>query len=450
MIELAMTPCRAGLPFGCDAVEHVLVRVAQRRPIVPGASKRLPLNLALVIDKSGSMAGRPLEEAKRCAAMVLDTLAETDRLAIVAYDDRAEVYFPSALVKDKAPIRTAIETIRSGGSTNLHGGWLAGATEVAQFAVDGAITRILVLSDGRANRGVVDPVMIARHCGEMAAQKVTTSTYGLGEAFNEDLMTEMARAGQGQSHYGRTADDLSDPFMQELDMLRAIVARDIRLRLRPVNGVRVTVLNQYPFETTAGAYRLPDLAEGGEVWALLRLEVDGTVMPELGSALRLMSADLSYMDHDGRDEASGSVDLTLGTFAPSVHDAMEKDQQVLARLRQVTVAGLAEEARQAALARDWQQVDALTARMLDEAGSDDWVIKSVRVLRELASARDLPSFSKEAHYKSNRFRNRMSRPEGESMTWSEAEEATAPSYLRKKIEEGRRFDGRPNDEKNNS
>jgi len=439
MIEMTIIPCRAGLPFGGDTSQHVLVKVTQRGSLGSAPPRRLPLNLALVIDRSGSMAGRPLEEAKRCGSMVLDALDEADRLAIVAYDQRAEVCFPSVLVTDKAAIRASIDSIRSGGSTDLHGGWVAGAGEVVQFAVDSGVSRVLLLSDGCANVGVTAPSVITRHCGEMAAQKITTSTYGLGAGFNEDLMTEMARAGQGQAHYGRTADDLSDPFLQELDMLRALVARDLRLHLTPASGVRATVLNRYQFEELHGTFRLPDLAEGAEVWALVRLDIDEGAMHELGSTVRLVSASLSFMGSDGGYQKCDPVESELNVVSPDVHDAMSADDQVVARLREVTVAGLADEARLAARRRDWDRVDVLTTRMLEEAGNHEWVIRSVNSLRAFARDRDLESFSKEAHYKSNTFRNRMSRPDDASTEWSEAEEAMAPSYLRKKTEEGRRF-----------
>ena len=255
--DLILTPRRPALLAGFDNRLDLLVRL--RAPEPPATAGRARLNLALVIDRSGSMAGEPLEEAKRCALHVVDRLAPTDRLALVAYDHRAELLAPARPVDDRAALRRAVSAIDDRGATDLHAGWLAGAEAIAPFAAPGATSRVALLSDGRANRGVTDPGVILARCRELAAAGVTTSTYGLGPAFNEELMIGMARVGGGSSYYGRTAADLLDPFAEELDLLAALHGRGPSLWLAPAGGVRAEVLNGHP-ELSPGVWRLPDLA----------------------------------------------------------------------------------------------------------------------------------------------------------------------------------------------
>lgn len=120
MIDIECLPERNGLWAGTDSVLEVLVRLSAR---VEGGGlpvrERAPLNLALVIDRSGSMHGRPLEEAKRCAARMVDRLGLRDRVAAIAYDDRADVIVPSQPVTDPARIKAGIQAIEVAGSTAL-------------------------------------------------------------------------------------------------------------------------------------------------------------------------------------------------------------------------------------------------------------------------------------------------------------------------------------------
>ncbi len=128
---VVLTPRRAGLRPGQDNTVEVLVRIQAPDALSGHAAERPPQALALVIDRSGSMQGRPLTEARRCAEYVVGKLRPTDAVSLVQFDNRVQRLWPAVPLGDGAPLRAAIAAIHSGGNTHLHGGWREGADTLA-------------------------------------------------------------------------------------------------------------------------------------------------------------------------------------------------------------------------------------------------------------------------------------------------------------------------------
>lgn len=193
---VVLVPRRPGLKAGTDNVVEVLVRIQAPAAPIGHVAERPPQALSLVIDRSGSMAGRPLEEARRCAEYVIGKLRPTDAVSLVQFDNRVQRLWPAVSLGDGAPLRAAIAGIQSGGNTHLHGGWREGADTLSDVAGQG-LKRVILLSDGQANEGLTEPAAIAAQCAEWAAKGITTSTYGLGiRPHPARLCTPIAQRGQ--------------------------------------------------------------------------------------------------------------------------------------------------------------------------------------------------------------------------------------------------------------
>jgi Ca-activated chloride channel family protein len=332
---VALTPRRAGLCAGQDNVAEILVRI-QAPDAPPGhAAQRPPQALALVIDRSGSMAGRPLDEAKRCAEYVLGKLRPSDAAALVQFDNRVERLWPATALGDGVAQRAAIAGIDAGGNTNLHGGWSEGAQALAATAGQG-LKRVILLSDGQANEGLVDAAEIAARCAALAAQGVTTSTYGLGNSFNEDLMVAIARAGRGNHYYGDTADDLMEPFQQELELLGNLCLRELRLTASVPDGFAVEVANQLP--PAANGWQLPDLAWGAEAWAVLRVKAPAAALPPVGQLCTLLRVAVAGQSLEGEAVALERTGLALPVMTSANFDGLVDDELVTRRLIELAAA----------------------------------------------------------------------------------------------------------------
>lgn len=190
--QVLITPLKPALIQGLAQKLPVLVRV--QAPDLDPALKveRKPYHLSLVIDRSGSMSGEPLHEALRCARYIIDQLDATDIASLVVFDDRVKVLAEAAPVGDRKHLHGALARVHSGGSTNLHGGWQSGMQSLLPRAAEAALARVILLSDGNANVGeTTETDAIATLCADATQKGITTSTYGLGRSFNEELMVEM-------------------------------------------------------------------------------------------------------------------------------------------------------------------------------------------------------------------------------------------------------------------
>ncbi len=380
MVEFTLRAQRPALVSGYDNEIHVMAKlIAPQVPDKP--QKRKSLNLSIVIDRSGSMDGVPLEEAKKCAAMIIESLNEEDRVSIVTYHDHVDIVVPSTRVINKRDILSAIRKISSAGLTALHAGWLAGAEQVAQFKTSNSINRVLLLSDGAANVGLTEIKDISIQCAELAETGVTTSTYGLGRHFNEELMIEMAKSGCGHGYYGETAEDLEDPFREEFELLTNTVATDLEIFIEYPGFIEIELLNSY--KGTDPRWKMPDLAYGGEAWALFRLSIKEKNLNDCRKKDILRSS-ISYIDLNGKKKKTEVQVIRLEPINENAFAALAEDKDIKSRILELKAASLQDKAREAANREDWEQVDLIIRQAHMEAGQNDWVRESLTSLERYA------------------------------------------------------------------
>jgi len=430
---IVLTPRRAGLCTGKENVVEVLVRI--QAPDAPNGheAKRPTQAVALVIDRSGSMSGRPLEEAKRCAEYVLGKLRPTDAVSLVKFDNRVQRLWPAAPLGDGVPQRAAIAGIHAGGNTNLHGGWKEGADTLTDLAGLG-LKRVILLSDGQANEGVTEPEAIAAQCTEWAAKGITTSTYGLGNSFNEELMVAMARSGGGNHYYGDTAEDLMEPFQQELELLGNLCLRDLRLSATAPDGFSVDVVNQFP--PVEDGWRLPDLAWSAEAWAVLRVKVPAGALPPLGQLCSVLRVSVAGASLEGDPVHLERCGLSLPVMSSAAYDNLADDELVTRRLVELAAAEALMAMRSAAAAGDWALVD----KQLEEASrrfaGNGWVAAMLEAMRSIAASRERERAMKEMMYSSSKLRSRLAAKD-ENVSLCASEAMSTPAYLRRKPSQGK-------------
>jgi Ca-activated chloride channel family protein len=287
---------RARLAAGREQTVDVLVRIIPPGLGHDGASRRR-LNLGVVLDRSGSMHGAKMGRAREAAGYCVEQLLSVDRLSVVIFDDVVEVLIPSGPVEDKAGLKRLIAGVGARGSTALHEAWVRGGMQVSEHLDGGAVNRVLLITDGLANVGLTNTDEIVSQAKGLFERGVSTSTVGIGEDFNEDLLIPMARAGGGNAWHVAEAADMQRIFAVELEGLLAQFAHDVSLGLVPSDGVSVSdVLNDFEL-TETGRYRLPDLQAGSPLDIVLRLHLPARAA---GTSMRILDLRVGYTPREAR------------------------------------------------------------------------------------------------------------------------------------------------------
>lgn len=359
-------------------IVHVMLEL-QAPPAPPVA--RPPLDVAVVIDRSGSMGGAPLESVTRATASLLRLAGPDDRLGVVAFDDRVDLVLPLAH-HDADLAAGRVLALRPGGSTNLSGGWLKGLELLRADPRAGALTRVVVLTDGQANHGIVEPERLAELAAGAKEQGVTTSCIGFGDRYDEALLALMADAGAGNDYWCAGPDQAAAVFVDELGGLASVVAQNVSVELRPVDGVvdAFGVLNDFPVTRVPGGMQvaLGD-AYGDErrrVVAVLELlpQADPGPVHVADLVLRWVSVSGPVAMHT----VTLPVTIEFGTDP----DLAEPNPEVAEQVRLLTAVTAREEARRAA---DEGRYDEAARSLRTAAAALDGIADAAVQRRELLS-----------------------------------------------------------------
>ncbi len=238
-----------------DSVRYIVATLEGERVEGAGPKPAPPINLAIVIDASGSMAGEKLENAKRAAVGVAERLRPLDRLSVVSFADDVIVHVEAQPPAGEAlsGIRAAIGALRTRGNTNLSEGWLTGAECVARSALGEGVNRVILLSDGAANAGILDNEQLAIHAAELAKRGIATSCVGIGDGYVTAVLQAIAEHGGGRLHDAEVGAEIVDALMGELGEIADTVARDVSITLHVPATAKAAFVGSSPTQVGAGS-----------------------------------------------------------------------------------------------------------------------------------------------------------------------------------------------------
>jgi Ca-activated chloride channel homolog len=335
------------------------LRIASHTPVAKHAA---PVNVALVIDTSGSMEGRPIEDARAAGDAMIDTLSDGDHLAVVAFSSRVEVLLPSTELDggNRRKAHAGMAAMKAEGTTDLAGGLRKGIDEVLKNLDPHGVNRIVLCGDGVPN----DESLIRSLAQEAARSAVPITALGLGPDYNETLMGAVAQLSGGQFHYVRESSEVASFFKNEVLRLKQVYARNATLTVQPGPGVMIDSIVGQPFSREASGVRLSlgDISRADTRDLVVKLTAPGH---RNGASVEVLDAVLDYEDAWGESghverrvflgaHATGSdADLAKGRN-PDVEDtaatveAAAKMVQAIGMVREGNEAGAREVLNQAA------------------------------------------------------------------------------------------------------
>jgi Ca-activated chloride channel homolog len=404
-----------------------LLAEIQAPAAAPRDDARPRVNLAFVLDRSGSMSGPKIATAREAVEEAINRLSPEDRFAVVVYDDQIDVVAESALATAEGRRRAvdALRRVEARGSTNLGEGWLRGCEQVSRHLLDHGVNRTLLLTDGLANVGMSDPAELERHAAELRRRGVATSTFGVGADFDERLLQAMADAGGGHFYFIESAPSIRDHMTSEVGESLQVVARDVKLRIEAPEGIRVETLSPYP---TATAVR----ANGWQATSLLLGDVvseqRSSVVLRLnfphGEVGRQFEVRVGIEDREGTLGAHPGSAMAFEYADDRTNDLQPRDCEVDRAVARTFAAKVRQEAlglnRTGQFGEAAARIHKVAERIRSYAGSDSDLLRIVAELEADRPAMSAPMASmqmKAAFFASaNVARNRM--PDGKAQRGS--------------------------------
>ncbi len=238
---------------------------------------RQPLAFCVVLDRSGSMAGNPLQQALQATRTAIRNLRTTDQFSLVVFDDTAETVIPLQDATRRADWERRVAEVGPRGSTNLTGGWMLGANQLTG-APAGMPRRLLLLSDGHLNCGITDPGQVKGIVASgLEARGIRTTCLGFGRDYDEELLGELARSTNGEFYDADSPEKLPAIFEHELQGLQGVSVQNLRVRLKPLDFCDgFAALNEYPSVTLPDGrveFAVGDLVSEEERVAVFALNV---------------------------------------------------------------------------------------------------------------------------------------------------------------------------------
>jgi len=369
-LSVTVTNSRLATMANGPAREQFLLEItAPSEPGLPGMSvgggPRTPLNLCLVIDRSGSMEGAPLEYAKQACGHVVDLLGPNDVLSIVVFDEIVEVLMAPQRVTDKVAVKAGIAQLTPGYTTNLYDGITLAAQQLGMAEDPNRVTRMVVLTDGEPTAGIKDFAPLVAHAGEIRQKGITCTFLGFGPDYNEELLASMAKKAGGNHYYIPQPQMIPQVFDTELAKLMTVTSTQLKLNLKLARWVNLKACTGHT--VSAGEREinvdLADMERGATMQVVVDLEFPNHPLGHY----RVAGGRLSYTSLGGATEVVDvdcvmefTADAARYSVAPDPRVASAAEVNMASRLVEKTIMGLKTQAITAAVAMaDLQKTQAL-------------------------------------------------------------------------------------------
>lgn len=235
------------MPVLTEERSVVFVQLGLSSGLDEATFRRAPLNLSVVVDRSGSMWGSKLDSVKTALGRLIDQLGEADRLSIVLFDDQVDVLVQPTMVTNKASLKNAVNSIFARNATDMASGLRKGSDFVKQFGGQpGVADRVMVFTDAQTNTGDTDQASFIALAVANAAENIGMTLFGVGTDLNQDLVLAISRERGGNYFYLQDAAKIAAVFDRDFDYLVTPLAYDLHLSLAPAPGYVITAVYGFP------------------------------------------------------------------------------------------------------------------------------------------------------------------------------------------------------------
>lgn len=298
--------------LNCPYISHkggtAFLQISITTPAIE-SPKRRPMNIAVVLDRSGSMADqKKIEYAKQSLYLLIDQLTSEDILSIVIYDDVIQVLRDARRVDNKREIKRLVESVYPRNSTNLGGGMIEGFHQVEKNLNREYVNRVVLLSDGLVNQGITDPYELNKIARQYRTRSISLTTMGVGLDYNENLMVGLSESGGGNYYFIENPNSLASIMRKEFNLLSSLVAQNASVELALGRNVHVRDVIGCEHHNTGDRYVIPlgDLYSNDRRELTVELEI-----PEGVGTLTVATGTLRY--------ESDRLPERYPTFSVNVH-----------------------------------------------------------------------------------------------------------------------------------
>lgn len=326
MTEVKLSTNMATAVMEADKRQTAFLKVSLTGFDVDEKQARIPANIAIVLDKSGSMGGQKIDYARQAAIHAISKLNQNDIVSVVTYDSQVNIIVPSTKVTDKARINRLIQSIQADGNTALFAGVSKGAAELRKFLSVNQVNRVILLSDGLANVGPKSPSELGQLGASLSKEGISVTTIGLGLGYNEDLMTQLAGFSDGNHAFVEKPSDLVKIFQYEFGDVLSVVAQDVNIIIECGENIRpIRVLGRTgDIIGNKVSTRMNQLYSGQEKFVLLEVEVPEH-KADTEAVIASVKIDYNNLYTHSRYKLNNSVSVNFSSSEKAVEESIDTE-----------------------------------------------------------------------------------------------------------------------------